>query len=60
MIRRNRSRRAGTFTRRSLWARRIPEDAAPGNRVQLGAVATASSAPHYVGGGRGAGAVRAL
>jgi len=48
--RRNRSRRAGTITRRSSWALRAPEVAARGRRAQLGAV----------GGGRGAGAVRAL
>jgi len=48
--RRNRSRRAGTITRGSSRARRTPEVAARGRRAQLGAV----------GGGRGAGAVRAL
>jgi len=44
------SRRAGTITRGSSWALRTPEVAARGRRAQLGAV----------GGGRGAGAVRAL
>ena len=48
--RRNRSRRAGTITRGSSRGRRTPEVAARGRRAQLGAV----------GGGRGAGAVRAL
>jgi len=48
--RRNRSRRAGTITRGSSWALRIPEVAARGCRAQLGAV----------GGGRGAGTVWAL
>jgi len=48
--RRNRSRRAGTITRRSSWERPTPEVAARGRREQLGAV----------GGARGAGAVRAL
>jgi len=36
--RRNRSRRAGTITRGSSWARRTPEVAARGRRAQLGAV----------------------
>jgi len=48
--RRNRRRRAGTINRESSWARRTPEVAARGRRAQLGAV----------GGGRVAGAVRAL
>jgi len=48
--RRNRSRRAGTITRGSSRARSTPVDAARGRRAQLGAV----------GGGRGAGTVRAL
>jgi len=48
--RRNRSRRAGTISRESSWALRTPAVAARGRRAQLGAV----------GGGRGAGAVRAL
>jgi len=48
--RRNRSRRAGTITRGSSWARSTPVVAARGRRAQLGAV----------GGGRGAGTVRAL
>ena len=60
MSRLNRSRRAGTITRGSLSAPRIPEVAARGCRAQLGAVATAPPAPSYVEGGRGAGAVRAL
>jgi len=60
MNRCNRSRRAGTITCGSSWARRIPEVAARGRRAQLGAVATASPGPPYVGGRRGAGVVRAL
>jgi len=48
--RRNGSRRAGTITRGSSWALRTPDVAARGRRAQLGAV----------GGGRGAGAIRAL
>ena len=47
---RNRSGRAGTITRVSSWAHRIPADAARGHRAQLGAV----------GGRRGAAAARAL
>jgi len=47
---RNRSRRAGTITRGSSRSRSTPVDAARGRRTQLGAV----------GGGRGAGTVRAL
>jgi len=46
----NKSRRAGTVTRGSSWACLTPEVTARGRRAQLGAV----------GGGRGAGAVRAL
>jgi len=48
--RRNSSRRAGTITRGSSWARRTPDIAACGRHAQHGAV----------GGGRGAGAVWAL
>jgi len=47
--RRNKSRRAGTITRGSSWARRTPEVSARGFRAPLGSV----------GGGRGAEAVRA-
>jgi len=46
----NKSRRAGTITHGSSRARRTPGVAARGRRAQLG----------VVGGGRGAGAVRAL
>jgi len=48
--RRNRSRRAGTITRGSSRARSTPVVASRGRRAQLG----------EVGGGRGAGTVRAL
>jgi len=48
--RRNRSQRAGTFTRESSQARSTPVVGARGRRAQLGAV----------GGDRGAGTVRAL